>query len=84
MYRYVRHPIYTGVLVLAAGIAVRGGSVLHLIAWTMLVAVIAAKARLEERLLVQRFPDYAAYMAATNRFVPRRPRPRGFPQSGND
>ena len=36
-----------------------------------LVAVLNAKARREERLLVERFPDYAAYMARTPRFVPR-------------
>jgi len=69
-YRYARHPIYTGVLVLAAAIAATAGSVLHAVLWAVLLALLTVKARFEERLLRQRFPGYPAYRASTRRFLP--------------
>jgi len=70
-YRFVRHPIYSGVLLLAAGIAATAGSILAIATFVALIAVLAVKARLEERLLRRRFPDYANYAASTPRFLPR-------------
>ncbi len=70
-YRFVRHPIYTGVLLLAAGIAATAGSILAITTFGALVAVLAVKARLEEGLLRRRFPGYANYAASTPRFLPR-------------
>jgi protein-S-isoprenylcysteine O-methyltransferase Ste14 len=69
-YRVVRHPIYSGVLLLAAGIAATAGSLLAIVAFAFLVLVLSAKARFEERLLAERFPDYTAYARRTPRFVP--------------
>lgn len=70
-YRYARHPIYTGVLALAAALALTGRSVVHVVAWAALLGVLMIKARFEERLLTERFADYPAYAATTGRFVPR-------------
>ncbi len=75
-YRYVRHPIYTGVLVLAAALVVTGRSPVHVAAWVALLGVFTVKARFEERLLRARFPDYAEYARRTGRFVPRSRAPR--------
>lgn len=69
-YRFVRHPIYTGVLVLGAALALTGRSPLHVVAWAALLAVISVKARFEERLLTERFDGYAEYARRTGRFVP--------------
>lgn len=74
-YRYARHPIYTGVLVLAAAITITAASVLHVIAWMPLLGVLSVKARFEERLLAEHFPDYTAYANRTRRFVPLPTRP---------
>lgn len=68
-YRYARHPIYTGVLVLAAALALTGRSVVHIAAWAALLGVLTIKARFEERLLVDRFAAYPAYAARTRRFL---------------
>ncbi len=71
VYRYVRHPIYSGVLLIVAGITLRSGS------WfTLAVAVVTfvffdRKARWEEARLAERYPQYAGYAARTPRFVPR-------------
>jgi protein-S-isoprenylcysteine O-methyltransferase Ste14 len=70
LYRVVRHPIYSGVLLLAGGIAATAGSLLAITAFAFLVLLLSAKARFEERLLVERFPDYTAYARRTPRFVP--------------
>lgn len=69
-YRFVRHPIYSGVLVWAAGTAFSTASLVGVAAFAALTVTLNAKARLEERLLVQRFPDYADYARRTPRFVP--------------
>lgn len=69
-YQFVRHPIYTGVLALAAAIAVTSGSWLHVCAFVALVGLLSWKARFEERLLRERFADYRDYANRTGRFVP--------------
>ncbi len=71
LYRFVRHPIYTGVLLLSCGIAATAGTVLDLIVAGALITLLSIKARFEERLLAQRFPEYAAYAKVTPRFLPR-------------
>jgi protein-S-isoprenylcysteine O-methyltransferase Ste14 len=74
-YRFVRHPIYSGVLLFAAGVTITAGSVLDVLVFGALIGLLSLKARFEERLLAQRFAGYAEYARVTPRFVPRlRPR----------
>lgn len=70
-YRWARHPIYGGILLGAAGVAVASGSVARLVIFVALIALLRVKARWEERWLRDRFPGYAAYAAMTPRFLPR-------------
>lgn len=72
-YAWVRHPIYTGLLVATAGAVLASGRIARLIAWLLLVLLLWAKARWEERRLRTRFPDYASYAACTGRLLPRLP-----------
>ncbi len=71
LYRYVRHPIYTAVLALALGFTTLGASLAHLVIFLILVMLLGTKARAEERLLRERFPDYREYQARVGRFIPR-------------
>ncbi len=71
LYRYVRHPIYSGVLVLAAGIALTSGNPISVLALILLILVLNVKARFEEQLLRERFPDYDQYARRTPAFFPR-------------
>lgn len=71
LYRWVRHPIYTGLLLLAGSITVRSGSAPRAGVFLALLALITVKARWEEGHLTRRFADYPAYAAVTPRFVPR-------------
>ena len=70
VYGLVRHPIYSGLLLLGIGLVIIGASVLHLLAWVALLSVLMAKSRFEEWMLSARYPDYAAYAARVGRLVP--------------
>lgn len=72
-YRWIRHPMYTTVLLAglaAVAMALPGGRLPALATWAALAAVLATKARLEERWMTQLHPAYADYAARTRRFVP--------------
>ena len=71
LYRFMRHPIYTGVLVVAMGLVIGSGNVLVLLIGVVTVAFFDRKARWEESQLLAAFPDYAAYVRRTARFFPR-------------
>lgn len=70
LYRYVRHPIYTGLLLFAIGRGLGTGNAWSASACVLLVVLLNVKARWEERRLAQRFPDYPAYARRTPRFIP--------------
>ena len=74
LYRFVRHPIYAGIMALAVGITVRSASILVLSATVALVVWFALKARWEEQHLARRYPGYVDYAQRTPRFVPFWPR----------
>jgi protein-S-isoprenylcysteine O-methyltransferase Ste14 len=69
-YAWVRHPMYLAVLLFAAGFLLGWRGLPHVAAFTVLAVVLHAKAGREERLLRQRFPEYAAYAARTARIIP--------------
>ncbi len=70
LYRFVRHPMYVGVLVLSLGFAVTSGSVIKYGLVLALYILFSLKARYEEKLLINKYPEYKAYMRKTRRFVP--------------
>ncbi|MGZ5299911.1 MAG: methyltransferase family protein [Actinomycetota bacterium] len=70
-YRWVRHPMYTAVMLIAAGVAIRSGSFLVVAEAVALAVLFNVKARWEERRLIESFPGYPGYRKATGRFVPR-------------
>jgi protein-S-isoprenylcysteine O-methyltransferase Ste14 len=72
LYRYVRHPIYSGLLLMMASITVASGSAFRLLTLGVLVLLLTVKARWEEKRLARRFEGYAGYAARTPRFVPVR------------
>ena len=72
LYRFVRHPIYSGLILTMASLTVASGSGLRLLALGVLVLLLTMKARWEETRLARRFDGYADYAARTPRFVPIR------------
>jgi len=75
LYRLVRHPMYAGVVLVATAAALLSTVAGDVVVAGVLYAFFALKARYEEGLLVQRYPQYRAYAARTPRFWPL-PRPR--------
>ena len=69
-YRWVRHPMYTSVLLAAAAAAWQSRRPIDGLLCAALLAVLLAKAVIEERALTRRFADYRAYKARTTRFLP--------------
>ena len=69
-YRYVRHPIYSGLVVAALGWSIATVSPLALVPTVLLALLFDAKSRREEAWLTERVRGYAAYRARTRKFVP--------------
>jgi protein-S-isoprenylcysteine O-methyltransferase Ste14 len=69
-YRFIRHPMYTGLLMLCLGVVVSQPSIFPIVLWICLVVTLIAKSRYEERLLARTFPDYPAYKSRTWQFIP--------------
>lgn len=70
LYRFARHPIYSGVIVLVVAIAARSGNWWTLVLAVGTIAFFVVKSSWEERRLTERFDEYAAYSATTGRFFP--------------
>ena len=69
-YRLVRHPIYGGLILGAAGWALLRGSLGALVGAAALLVFFDLKRRREEAWLASRYPGYAAYRARTRRLIP--------------
>jgi protein-S-isoprenylcysteine O-methyltransferase Ste14 len=71
LYRYVRHPIYTGVLLMVLGTALFVGTPSAGIGFLIMVLAIWLKLRAEEELLTEHFPqEYPAYKNRTKALIP--------------
>lgn len=71
VYRFARHPIYGGVILLAVGFALWRASLVALVPTVALALLFHRKARLEEEWLTRLAPEYADYRSRVRRaFVP--------------
>ena len=70
IYRHIRHPMYLALLLCGLAACLAYGSSLKWGLLLLLAAVLTAKIRLEERLLLARFEDYAAYRLRTKALIP--------------
>lgn len=69
LYRYIRHPIYTGDVLLVLGLELALNS--WLVAGVVpLALVVARQTNAEEELLANTFSDYRTYQHITKRFIP--------------
>jgi protein-S-isoprenylcysteine O-methyltransferase Ste14 len=70
-YRLVRHPIYTGVVLIVVAVAIRSGSAFGIALGAVTIGFFNIKASWEEQRLRARFSNYAHYSSETPRFIPR-------------
>ena len=71
LYRFARHPIYTGVLAIGLAMTLSGGLFPHALFFIALLVLLNYKASFEEQLLRARYVDYASYAEKTGRFLPK-------------
>jgi protein-S-isoprenylcysteine O-methyltransferase Ste14 len=72
IYRWIRHPQYTGFMLITLGMMLDWLTLPLLIMWPLLGIIYYRLARREEQEMVQEFGDsYRIYMAQTGMFLPR-------------
>ena len=69
-YRYLRHPIYTGILLAFLGMVVAIGEVRGLVALAFAAIAFVVKSRAEEARMRATFPEYNAYAQQTSAIIP--------------
>ena len=68
LYKYVRHPIYSGIFLAAIGIAFYTGSYRQLAISFILLILFYYKSKYEESLLIEKYNEYENYKKGTRRF----------------
>jgi protein-S-isoprenylcysteine O-methyltransferase Ste14 len=72
IYSYMRHPQYTGFLLMTLGLLVHWATLPLLIMWPLLVRQYIGLAKMEEEEMIENFgKEYENYMEKTPRFLPR-------------
>lgn len=71
LFKYVRHPIYTGILITTFFLAFYLSSGYKLIIFLLLTILFYFKSEYEEKALQQKFPEYQSYKASTGKFIPK-------------
>lgn len=69
-YRYIRHPMYSALLLGALALVIDRFSYLRLALWLVLLIDLLIKLGYEERLLSRDLDGYAAYRQRTKRLIP--------------
>jgi protein-S-isoprenylcysteine O-methyltransferase Ste14 len=70
LFKLVRHPIYTGIMLTVTGYSLYRESLWKLLVSLLLGILFYYKSRYEEGLLRRRYRDYSDYMKTTGRFFP--------------
>ena len=71
IYKFIRHPIYTGIMSAFFGFALIADSGYKLVIAVLLFILFYFKTIYEEKRLVVMFPDYLEYKQRSGRFFPR-------------
>jgi protein-S-isoprenylcysteine O-methyltransferase Ste14 len=69
-YQWIRHPMYTSVLLGASALAWTSGHLSGWAMWSALAVVLFLKSTFEERWMREKHPAYAAYRLQSKRFLP--------------
>jgi protein-S-isoprenylcysteine O-methyltransferase Ste14 len=73
-YRFVRNPMYIGILMVGMSLGLALGTLLLPVAAGLMFTLLALRTRTEERYLIERFGDqYRDYMKRVGRFLPKLP-----------
>ena len=70
IYRYIRHPMYTSVILMLLGVTLLSHTLLQWLWWGLLIGVLYLKASREERLWSAHDKTYRSYREKTRYFIP--------------
>ena len=71
VYRWVRHPIYSGLIAFSVGRTILSGNVVTVVLCGALIVLLWFKSHWEEQQLRKRYSAYDDYARTTGRLVPR-------------
>ena len=72
IYRYVRHPQYSGIFVITLAFMIQWPTLITLILWPFVIAMYVRLAKQEEQDVLKQFPEeYREYMKRVPMFIPR-------------
>lgn len=69
-YRFIRHPMYTAVLLLCGGFVLITPKLLSAALFGLLVITLLLKIKREETLLAMAYPEYPDYQQSTGALLP--------------
>lgn len=70
VYRWLRHPIYTAIILVVIGLFLRKPTIINGVAMAAVVVFLALKVPFEEKLLSERYPQYVDYKRRTWGLIP--------------
>jgi protein-S-isoprenylcysteine O-methyltransferase Ste14 len=70
LFAWMRHPIYTALMLLTFGASLERGHLIALILSVCLAVLLEFKSRREEAWLLEQFSEYAAYRSRVKKFFP--------------
>jgi len=71
IYRYMRHPQYTGIFIITLAFMIQWPTLLTLILWPFVIWMYVRLAKREEKDVLAKYPQYAEYLKRTPMFFPR-------------
>jgi len=69
-YRWIRHPMYSALLLVALGAVLHHATSARIVVLAVLFVNLIVKLRHEEKLMLQKFPEYQKYMGNSRRLIP--------------
>ena len=71
LYKWVRHPMYLGLIVFGIGITIQRESIMAEIETLFLAILLHFKRLYEDRLLLEKYPEAAEYQQRVGAFIPK-------------
>jgi len=69
-YRFIRHPMYSAVLIFLFALLVNDFKAIRLLVFGAVAVVLIYKISIEEKILFQKYADYAAYCKSSKKLIP--------------
>lgn len=71
VYRFMRHPLYAGILAILLGLTLVFFALSKIMVFLIAIIFFYKKASYEEKILIERYPEYKAYKQKTGKFWPK-------------